>query len=122
MLLPTVWVLESEVYANAVREALSTPWRVVACGASGALCDTSDNNNSTTVVAVVGRADAANLSALPALRLVQGTSYFYTDGASVPPHAAIATTTGFWPAMGMDQIAEWCIAAVFESLAEPAMT
>ena len=38
-----------------------------------------------------------------------------TDGASVPPHAAIATTTGFWPSQGMEQIAEWCIAAIFEN-------
>ena len=32
----------------------------------------------------------------------------------MPAHAAVATTTGFWPALGVDQIAEWCVAAIFQ--------
>ena len=108
---PTAWVLESERYANTMRMQLQTPYRVVWCGTSGQHCAYPD----PSVVAVVGRADAINLAALSSLSLVQGTSYFYTDGTSVPPQAGIATTTGFWPAQGMEQIAEWCIAAIFEN-------
>ena len=56
-----------------------------------------------------------DLAALPSLKLVQSASYFYTDGKAVPTQAAIAEAGGFWPTLGADQIAEWVVAAIFES-------
>jgi len=107
---PTALVLESVDYANSVRAHLQTTWNIVACSTDGANCTSPD----PTVRAVIGRADAIDLTTLPALGLVQGASYFHTDERAVPPRAVIAKETGFWPAMGMAQIAEWCIAAIFE--------
>ena len=106
----TVWILESETYAAQVSDALKSDYDVVQCGSPRA-CPTPD----PSVEAVVGRADELPLEKLTGLKLVQGSSYFYTDPSAVPARASIATTTGFWPAMGNDQIAEWCIAAVFEN-------
>ena len=108
----TAWVVESAAYSASVRARLSTPWNVIDCSASGGACKLADATNVSTVI---GRADLLPLEKLPALRLVQGTSYYYTDGAAVPPRAAIANTAGYWPALGEAQIAEWAIAAIFEA-------
>lgn len=108
----TAWVVESAEFAAGIREQLSTEWKVVGCGAAGANCEGLDTHN---VSVVIGRAAALELDRLPGLRLVQGASYFQTDGGRVPHQAAIAEVGGFWPAQGADQIAEWVIAAIFES-------
>lgn len=107
-----VWVAESTTFAHDLRASLKTPWDVVTCGSSGSNdCSSPDH----TVKAVVGRASSLDLTKLPSLKLVQDASYFHTDGRSVPAHAAIANTNGFWPSTGVEQIAEWVIAAMFES-------
>ena len=108
----TAWVVESAEFAAGIRAALSTEWTVVGCGAAGADCEDLDTHN---VSVVIGRAGALELDRLPELRLVQGASYFQTDGGRVPHQAAIAEVGGFWPAQGADQIAEWVIAAIFEN-------
>ena len=108
---PSVCVVESNGFANALTDALNSTWKVVACGDSGSGCRTPD----ASIRAVVGRADAVDLDALSSLELVQSASYFYTDGAAVPSQAAIAEAGGFWPTLGADQIAEWAVAAIFES-------
>ena len=107
----TAWIVESDEFAADVRRALQTPWNVVACGASGSACVSPSSN----VSAVVGRADALDLTKLTQLELVQGASYFYTDFDAVPDRAAIATVTGYWPQLGDEQIAEWVVAAIFEN-------
>ena len=108
----TAWIVESDEFAvEGVRRALQTPWNVVACGASGSACVSPSSN----VSAVVGRADALDLTKLTQLELVQGASYFYTDFDAVPDRAAIATVTGYWPQLGDEQIAEWVVAAIFEN-------
>ena len=107
---PTVWVAESAEYAAALKAELKTSWNVVHCDLPSTCAGTDPS-----VRAVVGRASALNLSQLPSLGLVQGTSYFHTDGDSVPARAALANTDGFWPDQGVAQIAEWCIAAIFNN-------
>ena len=107
----TAWIVESPEFAADVRAHLTSSWTLERCGASGDGCKASAADD---VRAVIGRADAVDLMALPDLELVQGVSYFYTDFAAVPSRAAVAHSTGFWPAQGVEQIAEWCIAAIFQ--------
>ena len=78
-----VWVVESETYTNSLRTALngSKEWSLQWCGANGSLCTQGDPQ----VAAVVGMADAVNLSSLANLLLVQSASNYYTALPDVPP-------------------------------------
>ena len=107
--LPTVLIAESGEFAASLKAELKTSWNVVHCSGN---CTSHD---ASSVIAVVGRASALDLASLVSLKLVQGASYFHTDGGAVPAHAAICNTAGFWPAQGVDQIAEWAIAALFNN-------
>lgn len=110
---PVALVFESDTFATQVAARVTTPWRIIHC------TTTSSCHGITkqAVKAVVGRADAIDLSALPALRLVQSATYFHTDGERVPRHATIANSE-WWPQHGDAQIAEFVIAAIFEQLYE----
>ena len=108
----TAWVVESPAFAVAVRSSLSTSWELKDCGANGAGCAVSPPDAEV----VIGRADALDLTRLPRLKLAQSSTYFYAAPKAVPSRAAIATATGFWPQRGVEQIAEWCIAAIFQDV------
>ena len=81
---PTAWVVESQAYADSLQAAVGFDNFIVEfCGPRGEFCLTP----APGVSAVVGRADALNLTQLAHLRLVQSTSYFHTDARAVPPWA-----------------------------------
>jgi hypothetical protein len=85
----TAWVVESRQYTDGLRATLNGTderWIIHWCGASGSLCTRLDDN----VGAVVGMADAVNLSSLRNLRLVQSASNYYTAFDAVPPQVLIA--------------------------------
>jgi len=90
-----VWVVESETYAADVAKA-TAGYSITWCGANGMRCSTSLPAERAAVKAVVGRADALNLSSLPALALVQSASWYPVDPAAVPKQAAI-TNFDIWP-------------------------
>lgn len=110
---PIAWLLESETLGTQVQSLVTTPWKIVHCGGGPDTCPGPLTGNVEDVAAVIGRADAVNLTILPNLKLAQSPTYFHTDGARVPSRAAIATSE-WWPAHGNAQIAEWVIAAIFE--------
>ena len=110
---PLAWVVESEQYAERVRQA-ATGWRVEWCGANGTRCTAEKE----AVRAVVGRADAVDLGALPSLDLVQSPSWFKIPG--VPARAAL-TNFDIWPAQywhpySVANIGEFVVAAIFDDL------
>ena len=113
---PIAWVFESEEYTNALKSALTTDWKVYHCGGGPDTCPgyPSRTGNISQVQAVIGRADNTNLSAIPHLKLVQSADFFHTDGSRVPARSAIADFSGWWPAKGDAQIAEFVIASIFE--------
>ena len=71
------------MYTNSLRVALngSQEWSLHWCGANGSLCTERDPR----VAAVIGMADAVNLSSLANLQLVQSASNYYTALPEVPP-------------------------------------
>jgi len=113
---PVCWVVESAHYAEMLTPQAPT-WSVVWCGANGSLCASRTSVEVAAVRAVVGRADALNLSMFPALALVQSASWYPVDGEAVPAHSAIANFD-IWPApwfknYSVANIGEWVVAAVF---------
>ena len=111
------WVVESERYAEAVRLNTTTNWRIEWCGANGKRCSIH-SPAAATVRAVVGRADALNLSALPALGLVQSASWYPVDGSAVPARVVIANFD-IWPTpwyhpYSVSNLGEFLVAAVFD--------
>ena len=110
-----IWVVESEIYAENLRSVLlnsSQSWEVRWCGANGSLCSVPDDR----VCAVVGMADAVNLSALVNLKLVQSASNYYTPVSEVPPQAIIARYNPDYIEYGVNVIAEWLIAAALSRI------
>ena len=124
---PVAWVIESAEYVELLRQKVTTPWVLKACGDNGAQCHTSDAD-SADVKAVVGRPGlpgAEALAALPALELVQAASWMYTTPSEVPLRAAIANADTYpdCSAIGVESpncqlsleaLSEFCIAATFE--------
>jgi phosphoglycerate dehydrogenase-like enzyme len=107
------WVVESLAYRDAVAAALNGTgdWSLTWCGANGSLC------TGATVPqprAVIGRADALNLSALTDLSLVQSASNYYTALDEVPPRATVARYNPDYFSYGTNVIAEWMIAAALQ--------
>ena len=89
-------------------------WSFKWCGANGYYCNnTSDSSN---VQAVVGMADAVNLSSLADLRLVQSASNYYTPLDTVPTGAIVARYNPDYHEYGQQVIAEWLIAAALNRL------
>ena len=124
---PVAWVIESAEYVELLRQKVTTPWVLKACGDNCAQCHTSDAD-SGDVKAVVGRPGlpgAEALAMLPALELVQAASWMYTTPSEVPLRAAVANADTYpdCSAIGVDSpncrlsldaLSEFCIAAVFE--------
>ena len=111
-----VWVVESNQYAESVRHN-SSGWQVRWCGANGSLCDVH-HLTAAAVQAVVGRADAVDLAALPSLALVQSASWYPIDGDAVPARAAIANFD-IWPSAyyqpySVSNLGEFVVAAIFD--------
>ena len=110
---PIAWVVESETYATHVQRA-ATGWSVQWCGANGSRC----TQGMADVGAVVGRADAIDLTSLPGLRLVQSASWYPVDGAAVPARVPI-TNFDIWPdpwyqPYSVSNIGEFAVAAIFD--------
>ena len=111
---PLALVVESEQYAQHV-QATAKGWDIAWCGANASLCAKSV---PTVVHAVVGRADALNLSKFPNLSLVQSASWYPVAGSAVPAQAAIANFD-IWPTpwfqpYSVENIGEWVVAAIFD--------
>ncbi len=99
-------MFESAEYLSSVQQALSTDWSLVRCDAEDGCPAGTD---LAAVAATVGRVDVSLLPKLPALALVQDTSYFYPDLDSVPARAAVANNGGTaesWVPVGAEVIAE----------------
>jgi hypothetical protein len=111
------WVVESLQYVQDLRAALgenNTSWSFRWCGANGSVCNSSVPTKN--VSAVVGMADAVDLSALPNLQLVQSVSNYYTTLDAVPDHATVARYNPDYHQYGETVIAEWLIAAALQRL------
>ena len=113
---PLAWVVESEWYAQSIRHN-ATAWDVQWCGSNGSNCDV---HKSSAVRAVVGRADALNLQALPSLALVQSASWYPVDGDAVPARAAIANfdiwPTPYYHPYSVSNLGEFVVAAIFHDI------
>jgi lactate dehydrogenase-like 2-hydroxyacid dehydrogenase len=126
---PVAWVIESDEYVELLRQKVTTPWDLKACGDNGVRCHTTDPDSSdvTAVIGRPGRPGKDALSALPALQLVQAASWMYTTPEEVPLRAAIANADTYpdCSAIGVESpncqlsleaLSEFCIAATFEWL------
>ena len=114
---PIAWVVESERYSDAVRHAASG-WTIEWCGYNGEQCTDRSPAELAAVRAVVGRADAVNLSSLPRLGLAQSASWYPVDRDAVPDQAAIANFD-IWPdpwfqPYSVENIGEFAVAAIFD--------
>lgn len=114
---PVAWVIESRAYADRVASA-ATGWSVEWCGPNGMKCE--GKLPTVAVRAVVGRADAINLTALPNLALAQSCSWYPIDSSAVPEAVAIANFD-IWPARwyhnySVSNIGEFVVAAIFHDI------
>lgn len=115
--LPIAWVVEAPAYALHVKSAASG-WRVEWCGPNGYECE--GLFPAAGVRAVVGRADAINLTALPDLELVQSGSWYPIEASVVPETAAI-TNFDIWPDpwyqdYSVSNLGEFIVAAIFHDM------
>mmetsp|Transcript_82633 Transcript_82633/g.242495 ORF Transcript_82633/g.242495 Transcript_82633/m.242495 type:complete len:386 (-) Transcript_82633:98-1255(-) len=114
--LPAVLVFEGPAYFSRLQEADAARdlHELIACEAQGR-CESLEASVLQRVVAVVGQPrNASLLRHLPGLRLVQSTSYMYPALALVPGQAAVASYQCNWREVyGVEPIAEWVLAAVF---------
>jgi len=112
--MPVAWVVEAPEYAERVQSAASN-WKIERCGPNGHECE--GKLPAVGVRAVVGRADAINLSALPDLELAQSASWYPIESSAVPETAAI-TNFDIWPDpwfqnYSVSNLGEFAVAAIF---------
>lgn len=115
--MPVAWVVEAPEYARRIQSAASN-WKIERCGPNGHECD--GKLPTAGVRAVVGRADAINLAALPDLELAQSGSWYPIKSSAVPETTTI-TNFDIWPDpwyqnYSVSNLGEFVVAAIFHDM------